>query len=110
MTVRTVLAATVAAALLTGCAASASHIVAIDVPVSRYAGLDCGAARAQLAERRALEAVLARRQDTAAQRDTAGVALIGLPVGSIFRGNVADDLAQVKGEVRALEMRTAAAC
>lgn len=110
MTVRTVLAAAVAAALLTGCAASASRIVAADVPVSRYAALDCAAARTQLADRRAAEAVLSRRQDTAAQRDTAGVALIGLPVGSIFRGNVAAELAQVKGEVRALEAQTAAAC
>jgi hypothetical protein len=110
MKLRTATAAVSAAAMLTGCATSASRVVAVDVPASRYAALDCAAARAQLADRRAAESVLARRQDTAAQRDTAGVALIGLPVGSIFRGNVADELAQVKGEVRALEARVVTAC
>ena len=80
------------------------------MPVAQYAALDCAAAREALASRQAAEAELARRQDSAAQRDTAGVALVGLPVGSLFRGDVSDQLAQAKGEVLALQQRVAQAC
>ena len=107
---RTLVTAVAATALLAGCASSASGVTAIHVPAVRYAALDCAAAQTELAARRNAEAELSRRQDTAARRDTAGVALIGLPVGSLFRGNVADELAQVKGEVRALEQHVVTAC
>lgn len=110
MSIRTLIALSAAALTAAGCAATASRVQPIDVPVSRYAALDCPAARTELASRQAVEADLSRRQDTAAQRDTAGVALVGVPVGSLFRGDVATELAQAKGEVRALQQRVAQAC
>lgn len=102
--------AIVSTIVVSGCATASSGIEPTEVPVSRYASLDCAAGRAELASREAVEADLARRQDTAARRDTAGVALIGVPVGSLFRGDVGGQLAQVRGEVRALRQHVQERC
>lgn len=110
MKIRTLAALSAAALMTAGCAASASSVQPAYVPASRYAHMDCPAARAELEERTAAEADLSRRQDTAAQRDTAGVALVGLPVGSLLRGDVEAQLAQAKGEVRALREHIQTRC
>ena len=103
-------AVSASALILAACASSASGVAPAYVPATQYATMDCATAREELTARRAAEADLSRRQDTAALRDTAGVALVGLPVGSIFRGDVSGRLAQVKGEALALEQHIAARC
>lgn len=98
-----------AAFLITGCASSASGVAAVR-PNEDFARLSCAEAQSRLAQADIRVADLSRRQDGAARRDTAGVALIGLPVGSLFGGNVAAELGAAKGEQDALRARLLTGC
>ena len=102
----TIVAATL---LLSGCASSASGVMAVR-PTEDFSRLSCAEAQTRLTAADARVAELSRRQDSASRRDTAGVALVGLPVGSIFGGNVAADLGAAKGEQEALRERMNRGC
>ena len=103
MRLKSVLATACAVALLAGCASGARSIAPVSISASEYSGLSCQETRTQLEQARAREVALARQQDGAAVLDAVGVFFILVPVGSVFGGNVAGELAQAKGESQALE-------
>lgn len=98
--------ATLLVALTLGaCATAPDRIAAIAPPPSRYSGMSCG----QLSsEHLATDQSLARLE-TAQRRtraiDTAGVALLFLPIGSLFGGNHAAEIGALRGEQRAIDAR-----
>tara|TARA_B110001450_G_C17262813_1_gene336209 strand:+ start:357 stop:521 length:165 start_codon:yes stop_codon:yes gene_type:complete len=53
---------------------------------------------------------LTRKQNNAATGDSVGVLFLLLPVGSIFGADVSGELAEVKGEVNALERAVVQNC
>ena len=95
---------------LAGCASRASSIAPVAVPSSNYAGMTCDEARIQLEQKQAAQNTLTRQQNNAATGDAVGVFLFLLPVGSIFGADKAGELAQVKGEVMALQGAVTISC
>ncbi|MEQ1490951.1 MAG: hypothetical protein ABL932_10430 [Terricaulis sp.] len=96
--------ATLLAALALGaCATAPDRIAAIAPPPNQYVGMSCG----QLsAERATLDQSLVRLE--ASQRrtraiDTAGVALLFLPIGSLVGGNHGPEIGTLRGERRAID-------
>lgn len=98
-------AALLAALALGACATAPDRIAAIAPPPDQYTGMSC----VQLtAERATLDQSLVRLE--ASQRrtraiDTAGVALLFLPIGSLVGGNHAAEIGALRGEERAIGAR-----
>lgn len=92
----------VAAALAAGCAKSPESIAPAYISPLSYQSLACD----QLAEENArVSAALAQasqQQRDARTNDTVGVIFLGLPVSTLSGGNVADQVARLKGEQQTL--------
>lgn len=99
-----------ALALVSGCASRASGVAPISISAAEYSHLSCEEARASLEVARQQEIALTRRQNNAATTDAAMVFLFALPLGSVFGGDVAGELARAKGEVLALERAVPQRC
>jgi hypothetical protein len=95
---------------ITGCAGRASTIPPVAVNSLEYRSLGCGDTKALLSQKREEENAMTRRQNNAALGDAVGVVLVLLPLGSVFGADVSGELAQVKGEVNALERAIAVNC
>lgn len=98
-----VLSLTLAVLALAGCASSPESIEPLEVSDAGYTAMDCD----QLTQK---QADLGKELDTAAESqrgvqtgDAIGVVLVGLPVSTIAGYNVADKIAQLKGEIQALQ-------
>lgn len=102
---RTVVVAAAVGAMLfaSGCASRASGIAPVSVSAAEYEGMSCEDTRAELDLARERENALTRRQNNAATADAVGVFFVLVPAGSVFGGDVSGELAQAKGEVRALQ-------
>jgi hypothetical protein len=99
-----------AVAVLASCATRASGVAPLAISSAEFAHLNCIEGRAQLANSRERENALTRQQNNAATADAAGVFLFLVPLGSVVGSDVSGELAQVKGEVNALERHVAARC
>ena len=97
-------------ALVAACAGRANSVAPVAVSATEFAGMSCEDTRAELETARERENALTRRQNNAATADAAGVFLVLLPLGSVFGGDVAGELAQAKGEADALERAVRANC
>jgi len=91
---------TIAIALcgLLGCAPAPNKVKPTPVAAGTFSGLSCPALierRNVLAER---VAGLTKAQRSTRNGDIAGVILLGLPLGRMSGGNVAEELGQAKGE------------
>lgn len=98
------------AAFAAGCASRAGAVAPISISASEYSGLSCEDTRAQLDGARAREVAFTRKQNTAATVDAVGVFLVLVPASSLLGGDVEGELAQAKGEVRALERAVVVNC
>ncbi len=96
--------------LVSGCATRASGVAPVAISANEYASLSCAESRAEADAARERVNALTRRQNNAATTDAAAVFLIGLPLGSVFGGDVSGELAQAKGESLALERHTHMVC
>ncbi len=105
-----IVACIAAAASVSACAGRANSVAPLAVSASEYEGMSCEDTRAELDLARERENALTRRQNNAATADAAGVFLVLIPVGSVFGGDVSGELAQAKGEVRALEQAVRTNC
>ena len=88
---------------IAGCASRAGSIAPVAVPSANYSGLSCNETKTMLTQKIAAKNALVTSQNNAAVGDAVGVFFVLLPVGSIFGGDVAGELAQAKGEVLALQ-------
>ncbi|XBQ15133.1 MAG: hypothetical protein ABL308_09185 [Oceanicaulis sp.] len=105
-----ILAACCAAVSVAACASRANGVAPVSISATEYEGLSCEDTRAELDLARERESALTRRQNNAATADAVGVFLVLVPAGSVFGGDVSGELAQAKGEVRALERAVVTNC
>lgn len=102
-----VIAAMAAAAILTACATAPDRIAARTPDAGRYEGMEC----AQLAAEGTSVATSLASAEAAQRRtrvvDSVGVAVLFLPVGSLFGGNHARQIGALKGERDALDAQLA---
>lgn len=92
------------------CAGRASSVAPVAVSSLDYAAMDCPTARAALETTRARVNSLSRSQNNAAVADAASMALLFVPLGSVFGGDKSGELAQAKGEQIALERHITMRC
>ena len=103
MIYRRILLITITAFVIAGCASRANSVAPASVSAVEYANMSCEETTGALSDARERENALTRKQNNAATADTASVFLVLLPLGSVFGGDVAGELAEAKGEVGALE-------
>ena len=82
---------------LSACAEDPSRIAA--APMPPRLGVDCSALRQEQTDLRAQLASLTKRQQDTRNADIIGIALVGLPIGRMTGGNVASQIATVKGQL-----------
>ena len=91
------------AVLLTGCASSAKQIGENHVDTEWYLTDSCKILKENIKNHRKHVAVLTEKQNTASSMDAKMVFLWGLPLASMSGENVAEELAQAKGELSAMK-------
>jgi starvation-inducible outer membrane lipoprotein len=90
---------------LAACAKAPTQIEAIAMPHA-YSGVDCRLVASLLKqEQRTLES-LEQRQRMAVVGDTAGAAMLGIPIASLARSDVEGPLAVSKSKAAAMKLRT----
>lgn len=92
---------------LAGCAASPESIEPVAVSSSAYSGASC---RVVASERSRADAALSDlyvKQRETAELDAGGVLMLGLPVGSMYGGDVEPEIAALKGQIEAMDARLA---
>jgi hypothetical protein len=98
-----IFAAAAACLVASGCAKRPDAIVATDIPMAAYINMTCsGIAEAIINENGNL-AALSKQQNSAANKDMLGVALIGVPASSTFGGDKEGIIANSKGKLNAME-------
>jgi len=95
-------AGVVLAVCLTACAQSPESVSASYVSDIGYRPLSCGDLAIESARLNAALTQAAKQQDNARTGDAVGVIVIGLPLASMSGGNVAPEIARLKGELAAL--------
>jgi len=112
MTIKAILAALIAASILSGCAQKSDKITASYMPATTYQGLSCEQMRAEAVTLNTKAKLLGATQDAKASGDAAKTAVAVVlfwPALFLISGDGANaaELAEVKGRADAL--RTAAA-
>lgn len=102
MEYRVSLFAVAACVLLASCAADPSKIAPAPVAVQPYLSLNCHELLAQQTDITHRLDAADTEQRAVRRSDAWGVALIGLPVGRMAGGNRAADIAQMKGQLAAI--------
>ena len=93
----------IGAVVISSCATNASGVAPMSVSYTAFTYLDCEETQRMLSNKRSDLATLTESQNKAASQDNWGVFLFLIPISSITGAAVEGDLAQVKGEVLALE-------
>ena len=94
---------TISVVFLASCATRASGVAPMSVSSSEYTNLTCEETTELLSNKRSDLKVLEEAQNKAARQDSWGVFLLAVPISKITGAAVEGDLAQVKGEVIAIE-------
>lgn len=87
----------------TGCATRASGIAPASVSALEYAALACDETKGMLTAKRSALVAAEKSQNNAATLDTISTVVLLIPAASIFGGDSEGKVAQLKGEVLALE-------
>lgn len=98
------------AATVSGCASRADSVAPVAISANEYSTLNCADSRAAREVANQKVFALTQKQNNAATSDAAAVFLVGVPLGSVFGGNVAGELAEAKGEALALDRHTGMVC
>lgn len=88
---------------LSACAKRPDAIVAVDIPMAAYTNLSCEEIAAEVVKEQENLAALSKQQNSAANKDMLGVALIGVPASSTFGGDKEGLIANSKGKLNAME-------
>jgi len=92
-----------AALLLAACAKKPETIAAAYVSPTTYGDYSCSQLAAEARRVDNALATASAAQNKARSNDTVGVIFLGLPVSTLSGGNVADQIAQLKGHKEVLE-------
>ena len=96
--------------ILAGCAATPGSIEPAYTSPAMFSGLTCDELGAERTKLDAALVVAERRQNRTRTADNFGVALIGLPVGSLSGRGRAQEIAQIKGQIQAVSRETERRC
>jgi len=89
--------------LLAGCARQPDDIVAVSVPTDSYTQMSCQDLVTQKADKQQQLDALSNKQAEVANRDAAWMTIVHVPVASMTQGDNAKQIAQLKGEVNAID-------
>lgn len=98
----------IALCALTACAPAPKNVKPLPVAAGTFSGLSCPSLVAQRNILNERVAGLTKAQRSTRNGDIAGVLLLGLPLGRMSGGNVADELGKAKGELIAVNQEMAA--
>jgi hypothetical protein len=87
---------------LGACASAPEDIPPAYVSEATYAGWTCEQLAKESAQLNSALATASRQQDDARTGDTVGVIFLGLPISSMTGGNVASEVARLKGHTNAV--------
>lgn len=87
---------------LVGCAPAPNKVKPTPVAAGTFSGLSCPALMARRNVLNERVTGLSKAQRSTRNGDIAGVILLGLPLGRMSGGNVADELGKAKGELIAV--------
>lgn len=90
---------------LAACAQSPDKIAAVQLPADTYANVSCSRAATLKHTAEVNLESLSIRQKKAARSDAIGVALLGVPTGSLAGGDKSSEIANLKGQINALNVR-----
>lgn len=102
---RILLVLLLATSAVAGCARSPGSIAPAHVPFEMYRDLSCEEARGERARITEALSALETQQRNAMVGDTIAVALIAIPVASLFGGDVSSALAVERGKLLAIDAR-----
>ncbi len=94
------------ALILTACATKPENITPQYVSTTQYTDLSCKQLGMELARHEDALAVASGEQRKARSNDTLGVIFLGLPVSSLSGSNKASYIAQLKGQIEAMNKTT----
>jgi hypothetical protein len=92
-----------AAFVLSACASTPESIAPAYISDLSYQNLTCEQLATEMTHLNAAYATAATEQHEARENDTIGVILLGLPVSSLSGGNVAPQIANIKGNQAAID-------
>ncbi len=90
-------------ALLAGCVASPEDIAPEYVQESRYEGWSCAQFATESARIDEVLTVASKQQDETRSSDAVGIFLLGLPLGTMTKDDLAPEIARLKGQREALD-------
>lgn len=96
-------AAIAAFAVVSSCAKRPDAIVATDIPMAAYTNLSCPEIAQEIIKENETLAALSKQQNSAANGDMIGVALVGVPASSTFGGDKEGLIANSKGKINAMQ-------
>lgn len=91
-----------AATLLSACAASPDNIAPAYVSIVTYKSWSCKDLADEASRLSSALATASTQQETAHTNDTMGVLFLGLPIASMNGGNIAPQIADLKGRIEAV--------
>jgi hypothetical protein len=103
MNIKTLTVFCVSLFIISGCATRASGIAPASVSALEYQALTCEETRGMLTAKRSALVAAEKSQNNAATLDTISTVVLLVPAASIFGGDSEGKVAQLKGEVLALE-------
>jgi len=89
--------------LLAGCAKQPGDIVAASVPSDTYMQMSCQNLAAEKSGKQTELDALSSKQAETANRDAAWMAIVHVPVASLSRGDDAKQIADLKGQLNAID-------
>ena len=89
--------------LLAGCAKQPGDIVAAAVPTDSYVQMSCANLVSEKAGKQSQLDTLSSVQEETANRDAAWMAIVHVPVASMSRGDNAKQIAELKGQINAID-------
>ncbi|MDB5522693.1 MAG: hypothetical protein JWM58_456 [Rhizobium sp.] len=94
--------------LLSGCAKQPGDIVAAAIPTDAYLQMSCENLASERAGKESQLGTLSGAQEETANRDAAWMAIIHVPVASMSRGDNAKQIAELKGQINAIDQASQA--
>jgi hypothetical protein len=90
-------------ALLAACARQPGDIVAASVPTDPYMQMSCQSLAVERDGKETRLGTLSGEQEETANRDAAWMAMVHIPVASMANGDHADEIADLKGQIAAID-------
>jgi hypothetical protein len=89
--------------LVAGCAKQPGDIVAASVPTDAYMQMNCRSLASERSSKETRLGTLSSEQEQTANHDAAWMAMVHIPLASIANGDYAREIADLKGQIAAID-------